>query len=228
MLLPIIMIFAFVHTLGPLTLTVSASENTNVVEPSIYQNGDKIYIDSFEISYELDGNTYEITVKDILTGEESIANVDVFQETVTVDNQEVFSDQNNLISLNNEINSIKTYGPVRTNFNFNLVSLASVIATILGITVVVTAALTSGISLAVLKTGASKAWAVVSAASTADWVSGGWSIRGYYQYSQQVNTSTGQARNINRVIDIVVYKGEVDRVLDWADGSMGLDLIMKS
>ena len=191
---------------------VSAATNDNLGEsdmtnsPLIVERDNKLYMENFEISYQEKADVIEITVVDLENGDVSVAEVDAEAKTLSIDSQDtVLEIEDNVYSLNDmSVNSISTYGPYQTNYSINAASAAVVVGLIVGIAAIVSAASTAGLSLAALKSGLSSAWAVISNVSTIDWISGSVTVYGYFRYSQQVDTSTNRARNINRIATINV------------------------
>lgn len=213
-LISIITLFILFTNLGPTAVKVSAASTSeeDVIndEIEVIQIDDKLYIDNFEISYVEDGSIIEVTVKDLDTGEISIAEVDIEEEIVSVDDEEILNMEKNSFSLesistNATTQSIKTYGPFKTNYSISVKSATIVVATIAGIAAIASAIKTAGISLAAFKSGLASAWKAIEIGGGIQFLIDG-KVSGYFQYSQQVDSAKYRARNINRKVYISIVK----------------------
>lgn len=201
-------------TILPVSVSASAiNEDYEIVELD-----SSFIIDNFEITYEIDENQTTIEVEDLKTNETSTAIINLErnsvilpeeQEEIVIEEENIFHEADSITS--NQANldsyapqSIKTFGPYRTNFNVSAVSATALVATVAAIGALLNAGIAAGITAAVIKAGVTAAWNVIKAAVAAFIGSGNLRVTGYFQYSQQTRNNGTQARNINRMLYLTV------------------------
>lgn len=142
---------------------------------------------------------------DLDTGEISVAIVDVEESTVLVDGEEI-SGETELEENQFMARSVVTTRNFKTNFNVSVRSLAAAVAAIAGIAAIVSAVATAGLSIAAFKAGLTVALKTISGISGAAFFTGNVRISGSFTRDQQLNTSNGKARNLNRKVNFIVTR----------------------
>ena len=199
-----------------LPVSISASAINGDFE--IVELDSSFIIDNFEITYEIDEEQTIIEVENLETNETSTAIINLErnsvilpeeQKEIVIEEENVFHEADSIIS--NQANpysyapqSIKTFGPYRTNFSISAVSGTALVATVAAISALLNAGAAAGLTAAIIKAGVTAAWNVIKAAFAAFIGNGNLKVTGYFQYSQQTRNNGTQARNINRMIYLTV------------------------
>ena len=115
--------------------------------------------------------------------------------------------------------STGTYGPLYTYYDISVQTVEEIVGIILAITAMVTAASTSGLSIAVFKQGISTLCTYGGSAQYLQSRVPNASINGYFKYTQEVDLTNYRARNINR--QFAIRTGSSDNYYTYSYGNGG-------
>lgn len=171
--------------------TTNLNSETQKIDFKMNNINENLEDDEFKISISENSETRTVVTYNKLTNEKSTV---IFDKATN----KLHDENGNYIGTGYAVSSRRAYGPFKAYFDINPVSVSTIVGAILAIPVIVSTAGSAGITLAALKAGAKKLFAVSGIGGViASWVPG-CSINGYFQYSQEISSNGKRARNINR------------------------------
>lgn len=189
----------------------------NDFDSASYQGANEVYNEIY------DDEDFRITINESGT----IRTVETFdkirQETSKViydKESNILSDEyGNYIGRGYVIASRDINGPFKAYFDLNSLTIGTVIAAIVAVSVVASAIATSGLGLAAFCEGAKIFFSVGGGGSFIQSLNPGFSLNGHFEYKQEINSKFTKARNIDRKLFVRNGYGNSYKGYAFSDGN---------